>query len=133
MFKKREELDYSNVDTILGKDTEFSGSISGKGILRIDGKISGEIVQNGDIIVGDNGFVDASIKARHITVSGTVHGNIEASGLLKLLSSAKVFGDIKVLNLSIADGAIYKGSCEMTRSSDEKSTKKQNEYKKQND
>lgn len=127
MFKKREELDYSNVDTILGKDTELDGNITGKGILRIDGKISGRIDQNGDIIVGDSGFVDASIKARHITVSGTIHGNIEASGLLKLLPSAKVYGNIKIHNLSIADGAVYKGACEMTRANEEKTTKQKND------
>ena len=124
MFKKREELDYANVDTILGKDIDFNGTINGKGILRIDGKVTGHIVQNGDVIVGESGFVSASIQARHITVSGTVQGNIVASGLLQLLPSAKVLGDIKVQNLFIADGAIYKGVCEMTRNTEEQINKK---------
>ncbi|SET10289.1 bactofilin family protein [Anaerobranca gottschalkii] len=127
MFKKKEELDYAKVDTIIGKETFFNGQFNGKGILRIDGKIIGEINQSGDIIVGETGVVEANIKARHITVSGVVKGNIEASGLLQLLTTAKVYGDIKIHKLSIDDGAIFKGCCEMIR--EEKTIEKEESKK----
>ncbi|QNO15016.1 polymer-forming cytoskeletal protein [Alkalicella caledoniensis] len=124
MFKKKEELDFANVDTIIGKDTEFSGTINGKGILRVDGKVTGEII-TGDVLVGETGVVEANIKARHVTVSGTIKGNIEASGLLELMPSARLTGDIKVSNLSIGDGAYFKGACEMLSGDKSKENKGQ--------
>lgn len=123
MFKKKEEIDYANVDTILGKDVHFDGIIKGKGILRVDGKLSGKIIQNGDVIIGEGGVVEADIEARHVSVSGTVQGNIEASGLLQIYSNGRVSGDIKVQSLFIGEGAIYKGSCEMDRSFEQKDAK----------
>ncbi len=115
MFKKKEELDFAKVDTIIGKDTELNGNVNGKGILRVDGRLVGELNQNGDVFVGETGIIDANIKARHITIAGTVNGDIEGTGLLELLPTARLFGDIKVQNLSIGDGAVFKGSCEMKR------------------
>lgn len=123
MFKKKEELDYANVDTIIGKEMSFNGTLTGKGILRVDGNVTGEIVQNGDIVVGESGNIEANIKARHITISGSVKGNVEASGLLQLLPVARVFGDIKVQNLSIADGAVFKGACEMVSKQEQQKEK----------
>ena len=122
MFKKKDELDFANVDTIIGKGTEFNGTINGKGILRIDGKVTGEII-TGDVLVGETGVVEANIKARNLSVSGVVNGNIDATGLLELLPSAKVVGNIKVSNLIVGDGAIFKGSCDMQSSEKIKETK----------
>lgn len=101
------------IDTIVGRETEFKGVLTSTGILRIDGRVEGEIIHKGDVAVGETGTVNASIKARNVTVAGTVTGNIDATGRLELLPAARVFGDITVTALVIAEGALFRGASEM--------------------
>ncbi|WP_353893278.1 polymer-forming cytoskeletal protein [Proteinivorax hydrogeniformans] len=129
MFKKKEEFDPTKIDTIVGKDSDFEGKLTAKGILRIDGKVSGEIISTGNVLIGESGSVEANIKAKNLTVSGTIVGDVEVEGLLDLLPSAKLIGDIKVASLEVGDGAIFKGNCEMN---EEQSSSKKNNNKDSN-
>lgn len=104
------------MDTVIGKETEVKGSISSTGVIRIDGKVEGEVTHKGDVIIGETGQIAANISARNIAVAGAINGNIEASGKLELLPSARVVGDIKVGSLIISEGAIFRGRSEMIAS-----------------
>lgn len=115
--KKLPRMD--RVDTIIGKETEFKGTVRSQGVLRVDGKVEGEISHNGDVVVGEHGSVVANIRARHVAIAGEVRGNIEADGRLELVSSARLHGDIRVGQLVVADGAQFQGTS-MMRTSDEK-------------
>lgn len=101
------------VATIIGSETSFSGNITSQGTIRIDGRHTGEISTAGDLVVGENGNVEALVKARNALIAGVVKGNIEVSDKLELLSTAKVYGDIKVSTLTIGEGAVFRGACNM--------------------
>ncbi|ADL08976.1 bactofilin family protein [Thermosediminibacter oceani] len=125
MFGKRGEtvdLNTERVDTLLGKGTEFKGTIKASGVLRIEGRIEGEIESSGDIIIAEGGVVNAQIKARNAIVAGELNGNMLLTGKLEIKSSGKVLGDLKVDSITIEDGAVFEGRCEMSR---EKKTKTQ--------
>lgn len=117
MFGKKNDippkLNTDKVDTIIGKDTEFNGTFHARGVIRIDGKVDGEILTQGDIIVGETGKIIGDIKARHITLAGEMHGNAIVQGRLEITSTGKLFGDIEVSNLVVNDGAVFDGKCEM--------------------
>jgi len=113
MFKKKEEIDTSKIDTVIGKDTQIKGNIEAKGILRVDGKVSGQLNIVGDIIISDTGVVEADVNCRSISIAGTLRGNVEASGILEIESSGKLYGDISVAKLAIGDGAVFDGVCKM--------------------
>ncbi len=113
MFKKKEEIDVTKVGTVIGKDTEITGTIVAKGVLRVEGKINGKLTVNGDIIISQEGKVEADVKARSISIAGTLKGNVEAKGLLAIEPSGKMIGDIRVAKLAIGDGALFAGACEM--------------------
>jgi cytoskeletal protein CcmA (bactofilin family) len=120
MFGKKEQestniRNIDKVDTIIGKGTEIKGSVEGTGVIRVDGKIEGDIHTSGDVIVGETGKVYADIKARHVTAAGEVHGNIQAQGKLEIIAKGKVYGDIQVSSLVINDGAIFEGKSEMIK------------------
>lgn len=119
MFGKKAEalppMDIDKVDTIIGKGTEIKGNVHASGVLRVDGKVEGEVQTAGDVVVGETGVVMAGICARHIMVAGEIRGNITAQGKLEITPTGKVFGDIKVSNLNINEGAVFEGKCEMTR------------------
>ena len=106
------------IDTIIGRETEFKGTLVSSGLIRIEGRFEGEIIHNGDIAVGETGVLNANVKARNLTVAGTITGNIDATGKLELLPTARLTGDISVSALVIGEGAAFKGTSSM-RSADE--------------
>lgn len=122
MFAKRDRdgmpVEPDKIETIIGKETEFKGTLNSSGAIRIDGRVEGEIHHRGDLVVGEGGIVWAHIKARNVTIAGEVKGNIEAEGRLEIVTTGKLFGDIKVENLIIGDGAVFRGMSEMKTGDD---------------
>lgn len=101
----------------VGNGTKLTGEASFKGMLRVDGHLSGQVRSDGGtLIVGNNGQVDADIAVAVATIHGTVNGNITASQRLELGRAAKVKGDIETPSLVIEQGAVFEGSCRMVQS-----------------
>jgi cytoskeletal protein CcmA (bactofilin family) len=115
MFKSKDApvLNPDRVDTIIGKETEFKGTIKSHGVLRIDGRVEGEIIHQGDLVVGAGGVVVANLHARNVTIAGEVKGNVDADGRLDLVASARLTGDVRVNHLVIEEGAIFLGTSAM--------------------
>ncbi|CUH95785.1 hypothetical protein P22_1865 [Propionispora sp. 2/2-37] len=101
------------VETIIGRETFIKGTVTANAGIRVDGKIEGDIHASGDVVVGENGQIFAQIKARNAVIAGLVRGNIDIQEKLELLPTAKIDGDLKVAVLTIAEGAVFKGACEM--------------------
>ncbi len=112
MFGKIKETD-SKMETVLGPETHFQGTIRSKGYIRVDGKVEGGISAEG-VIVGETGQVQGDITAKNIVIGGKVTGNIIAAAVLELQLHSQVFGDIRTAQLSIAEGAVFEGNCVMT-------------------
>lgn len=101
-------------ETLIGNDTIFHGTISTKGMLRVDGKIDGGINDAAELIIGNQGQIQGDISAKTVIVGGKITGNISAEKNIELLSKAQVYGDIRTPQLSIAEGAVFEGNCVMT-------------------
>ena len=116
MFKKDQlETPPDKVNTVIGKDTSFNGTIRGKGLIRIDGDMQGEISTLGDVVIGEGGRVGADLKARNVAVAGRFEGKLEAEGKLEIRSTGIVIGSAKTNGLLVDDGAIFSGDVEMKR------------------
>ncbi|MDU4961299.1 MAG: polymer-forming cytoskeletal protein [Sporomusaceae bacterium] len=116
----------SQVETVIGKDTVFKGVISSNSGVRIDGKLEGEIMTASDVIIGSSGVAEAQINARNAIVAGRIVGNVTITEKLELSSTAVVLGDLKVGILSVGEGAVYKGACEMRQEAEPAAAKKNN-------
>lgn len=131
--KKTRELNGTEAfDTLIGINTVFDGNIESEGTVRIDGKVRGDLKINGDVIIGTNAEIKGNISATNIHLSGSVEGNINSGGLLKLASTAKLFGDIYVQSFVTDEGAVFHGKCSMVDSSaviDKSVLKKSKDYK----
>lgn len=109
----------AQIESVLGKGFQVKGTIKSKGTLRIDGACEGSIEGEADVIVGESALVTSEIRAKNVTVAGTVTGNITVSGRLEILQTGKVRGDVKVGTLVIAEGALFQGNCIMESNSKE--------------
>lgn len=100
-------------ETVVGKDTLIKGNVVSKGVLRIEGKVEGEIEHAGDVIVGEGGTVTAKVKATRLSLAGNISGDVEVDNRIELAPSARLSGDVKTAELIVAEGAMLNGAVEM--------------------
>ena len=97
-------------------DTNITGDINSKGDLRIDGHISGTIVSEGKIVIGQDGFVEGKIKCKNADIAGEVKADIEVTDLIVLKETSVMTGNILTQKISIEPGAQFTGNCTMGNS-----------------
>jgi cytoskeletal protein CcmA (bactofilin family) len=115
MAKNEDHKGTERITTTLGRETDFNGTMRFKDSLKIDGAFTGEIVSTGFLYIEQGASITANIHVGSIVVGGTVKGNIEATEKLEMLSTGKVFGNIRTAKLKIADGVVFEGKCEMIK------------------
>ncbi|MCL6430019.1 MAG: polymer-forming cytoskeletal protein [Anaerolineae bacterium] len=101
------------IENVLGPSTRFQGRLTSDGNVRVDGVFEGTIETAGNVIIGEQARVMADIVANGVQVWGAIKGNITATGRLEILSSGRVWGDIKVAALLIDEGGVFRGQCVM--------------------
>ena len=84
------------------------GKITGKGAVRISGRIKGELHAS-TVLISDGAHVEGDIFAEEVTIGGQVKGTIHAKRV-KLNGLAIVEGDIFHRSLSIEENARFEGS-----------------------
>ncbi len=100
----------------VGNGTSLTGEASFKGMLRVDGHLSGRVSSSdGTLIVSTNGQVDANVEVAIAQIYGTVNGDIIASKRIEMGRVAKVTGNIQTPALVIENGALFEGSCRMVQ------------------
>lgn len=103
----------SNSINLIGPGTIIKGDVSSDGDLRIDGKVIGTISSKSKVVVGATGTVEGEIKCQNTDIFGTHKGNISATDLVFLKSTANLEGDINTSKIVIESGAVFKGRCNM--------------------
>ncbi len=97
----------------IDQGSEFSGKLSFKDTVRIDGSFEGEIMSENTLIVGETGRVQASIESEVVIVSGEVRGDIHARRQLTLHKTARVYGNVRTASLAVEEGSYYCGHIKM--------------------
>lgn len=116
MFKKNKQvqidINQQEISTLIGEGFMLTGELTGKSVVRIDGRVTGNInVENG-IILGEKGVIVGDIQTISAIIYGTVNGNVKVSQL-EIKKTGKVNGDIRTETLEIEFGAQYNGKLEM--------------------
>ena len=100
----------------VGNGTTLTGEANFKGMLRVDGGLSGRVASaDGTLIVSTNGRVDANVEVAVAQIFGTVNGDIVATKRIEMGRVAKVTGNIQTPALVIENGAVFEGSCRMVQ------------------
>ncbi len=107
------ERPQGEINTLLGRGSEFEGKLTFEGTVRIDGKLSGEIFSEDVLVVGEGASVNAEIDVGVIIVEGAVTGNIRAKRAVELHAPARVKGNIETPSLYIDKGVLFEGFCKM--------------------
>ncbi len=103
-----------DLNTIIGKGTIIEGTVKVQSSLRLDGKITGQVLTTDSLIVGQNGEIEGEVRVKNAIIGGYVKGQIFASGKVVLEARSVVSGEVKTAKLAINDGARFEGHCAMT-------------------
>jgi cytoskeletal protein CcmA (bactofilin family) len=120
MFSKKKTTSLSSpaasidrVTSVLGPGINWNGDLRGKGGLRIEGALEGEIAVLGMVIIGETGRVTCqALKAGTVIVAGSVNGQIVAEKL-EIRATGRVYGDVTVQSISTDEGAFLRGKVTM--------------------
>lgn len=106
--------DENKIGTVIGEDIEFKGTLTFKESLKIKGSFEGKIETNGHLIIGREAVVNADVKAKVVSVDGTINGKIKAQKLIELFNKSRTMGDLITPDLSIENNSIFNGTCIMS-------------------
>ena len=99
---------------VFATGTTLTGKIETESDFRLDGRIEGEIICKGKIVIGPKGYVKGNIVTVNAEILGSVEGIIRTRERLVLKSSAEIKGDIFIQTLEIEPGAKLNGTCSMS-------------------
>ena len=113
MEQKEKVFAMDKATTVIAQGTSIKGNLKSDESVQLDGSFEGELDIKQTVHVGSGATIKANIKAGEVKISGRVDGNIEAKDRLEIMSSGKLFGDIKTPRLIIAEGVVFEGHCTM--------------------
>lgn len=103
----------------LGPSLLLKGEITGNEDLMIDGTMEGIVRLNeSKLMIGPAANVKADITAGEVVVRGNLKGNILARGRIEIRSDGSITGDVTTPQVFIEDGAFFKGSIEIEKSTE---------------
>lgn len=114
MKKKNEKLN-AKITSIIGEGTIIDGDYNGKGAVRMDGCINGNVEISGLLILGAKGRINGDVVAPRAVIGGEMIGNLDASDKVELTGSARVIGDIRTKSVVIDEHAVFQGKCDMNQ------------------
>jgi cytoskeletal protein CcmA (bactofilin family) len=114
MFNKSEGKQ-SDLNGFLDSGSNVSGELRFQTSFRVDGKFSGTVISEGELIVGQGGDVDGDLRIGQIVISGTVSGKVRASRRVHLSTTGKLLAEIDTPVLIIDEGGFFQGQCSMAR------------------
>jgi len=106
-------LDDNDFDTILSRDIDFSGTLNFEKPFLIRGKVSGDIVARGILVVDEEAIVEANINASKVIIKGSVKGNVLASEKVEVTITGKLVGNVTAPEIFMETGCVFNGRCTM--------------------
>lgn len=112
--KQKPRRPTGNFDTLISSRATINGDVHFSGGLHVDGKVCGMLVadEGSDAVlrISEVGTVEGDIRAPHVIINGTVHGDVYASSHLELASNASINGNVYYNLVEMAMGASVNGS-----------------------
>jgi cytoskeletal protein CcmA (bactofilin family) len=111
---QNDTLDEEDFDTVLSPDIQFTGTLNFKQPFLIKGRVSGEIISQGLLVVDDAAIVEADIQAPRVIIRGSVQGNVSAAERVEIAASGTLVGDVRAPEIFMETGCVFNGSCVMS-------------------
>lgn len=98
---------------MISEGTTLEGTLNSQNDIRIAGRLKGEGISKGKLIVTSSGVIQGDVKVADADIAGRVEGTLRVSNKLNLRDSAVIDGDIYTKSLLVEEGAQINGACRM--------------------
>ncbi|MBI4400628.1 MAG: polymer-forming cytoskeletal protein [Nitrospirae bacterium] len=99
--------------TFLGKGVDFKGVVSFDGTVRIDGRLEGEVLTKGILVVGEHAVIKGIITAGTLISSGKIKAAVTATEKVQLLKPGVLIGEVHTPIFTMEEGVHFQGLCDM--------------------
>ncbi len=103
---------------VIGPKAHVKGEVGGDEDVVVEGLVEGHVRISRDLRVSAGGMVRATIEAQAVIVSGEVVGDCTASQRVEIQASGRLTGNIRAPRIVIAEGALFKGTSDMSSRKD---------------
>jgi len=106
-------LDDEDFDTILSQDIDFAGTLNFEKPFLIRGRLSGDIIARGILVVDEGAVVEANINTSKVIIRGSVKGDVTASEKVEVTITGKLVGNVTAPEIFMETGCHFNGRCTM--------------------
>ena len=96
--------------TVTGHTAKMHGKFEIADSLHVECEIGGELNVGGQLVIGERGEVNATVRTVDAIIHGTYEGDMVASGTVEITVTGKVTGNIETDSLVIAKGGFFNGN-----------------------
>lgn len=99
----------------LAASAKISGNIQATSC-KIDGPVEGKVNCEDELELGKTGRLNQdAVAGKKMVIGGQVIGNVTCGGLLHVLATARITGNIRARMIVLDEGAIFNGTCQTMR------------------
>lgn len=111
VFRRKNEKPQpaSDAYSVLDAQIVVRGDIETDGTLRIDGRLEGNVLRAGSLVVGATGTIVGDVRALELVICGTIQGNIDVERRVELEATANVIGDLSADAILVHEGGTVRG------------------------
>jgi cytoskeletal protein CcmA (bactofilin family) len=91
--------------SIIGPSSRVTGRISGKGGLRVEGKLIGNIGVSGPVEVIEAASIQGDVSGETLDLGGSLVGNVTTTGAVVVRAGALLHGEVKGAEVAIEPGS----------------------------
>jgi len=95
--------------TLIDRDVTLVGEIVSEENIRLRGRIEGNVVTSGSVVIEPHASVQGDITAENLIVEGSVEGKVVVARKFELRPTGRMRGDIRASVVAIAEEAFLQG------------------------
>jgi cytoskeletal protein CcmA (bactofilin family) len=99
--------------SIVAQDLTVAGDLTADGVIRIEGRVTGNVTAGSQLLLSEGGVVEGDIRTREAVLAGEVRGTVTAEERIEVQASALVHGDLVTPRLLIQEGGRVNGGVRM--------------------
>jgi len=103
------------LENYIPEGSEINGNLKSASNLRIEGKVEGKVVLDGDLILENSGRIIGDVECGNAQIAGIVEGNIYTSTTLELRSGSKISGNIVTARIILEEGCQFGGTMKLNK------------------
>jgi cytoskeletal protein CcmA (bactofilin family) len=116
IFSKKDKvaMELQSISTLISEGCIIDGNLKAPAYVRIDGQITGDVMVDEGLILGEKGVIMGNVTTKELVVYGTIDGNLQVASL-EIKATGKITGEIRTQTLAVENGAVYNGNLSMTQ------------------